>query len=204
MPVLSQNNENRRHERTAWRTQRSLLQASTPSTLHLRFLSTTTHQPSPSGTAASLAASLAASQLKGASEHGISRSLPLPCSLCRPLPKGAIGIQRTKASHDNGNSSLIPGIWTSLLGGEAAVLCFIGRHFNVCFRTTTFRLCWFMGWIPHKTKVLEEPAIRSKGVMSVVERIHHSAFSKPEIEHLAFSSMNPACMHGSADSHSHS
>jgi hypothetical protein len=51
-------------------------------------------------------ASLARDQLKAASDYGISRSVPIPCqSLCRPLPKGAIGIQRTKALHDDGNSA---------------------------------------------------------------------------------------------------
>ena len=150
------------------------------------------------------AAMLAGNQLKAASDYGASKSLPLPCqSLCRPLPKGAIGIQRTKALHDDGNSALIPGIWTSLLGDEAVILRFVGRHFNVFFRTTTYRFCWFMGWIPHKTEVLEDPTIKSKGAMSAVERIHHSAFSKPEIEHLAFSYMNPTCMPASVDSYSH-
>jgi hypothetical protein len=148
-------------------------------------------------------ASLAANQRKAASDCGISRSLLLPCqSLSRPLPKGAIVIQRTKALHNDGNLSLIPGIWTSLLGDEAVALSFIGRHFNVHFSSTTFRFCWFMGWIPHKTGVLEEPTTQSKGTMSVVERIHHSAFSKPEIEHLALPSTNPTCMGGSADSYS--
>jgi hypothetical protein len=94
---------------------------------------------------------LASNQLKAASDHGTSKLLPLPCqSFCRPLPKGAVGIQRAKASHNDGNSALIRGMWTSLLGNEAAVLRFIGKHFNVCFRTTAFRFCWFMGWVPHK------------------------------------------------------
>jgi hypothetical protein len=73
-----------------------------------------------------IAAALASNQLKAASDHGQSKSLPLPCqSLCRPLQKGAIGIQRAKALHDDGNSALIPGMWTSLLGDEAVVLRFI-------------------------------------------------------------------------------
>jgi hypothetical protein len=150
------------------------------------------------------AASLARNQLKAASDYGSSRLLPLPCqSLCCPLPKGAIGIQRTKALHDDGNSALIPGIWTSLLGDKAVVLRFVGRTFNINFRTTTFRFCWFMGWIPHKTEVLEGPTSRLKGLMTGVERIHHSAFSKPELKHLAFSSMNPKCMHSSVESYTH-
>jgi hypothetical protein len=132
-------------------------------------------------------------------------SIPLPFqSLCRPLPKGAIGIQRTKALHDDGNSALIPGIWTSLLGDDVVVLWFAGQRFNISFRTMTSHFCWLMGWIPHKTEVLEGPTIGSKGYMPVVKRIHHSAFSKPEIEHLAFSSMDRTCLHNSVDSYSHS
>jgi hypothetical protein len=150
-------------------------------------------------------ATLARDQLKAASDYGLSTSAPLPFqSLCRPLPKGNIGIQRTEALHDDGNSALIPGIWTSLLGDDAVVLRFIGQRFNIYFRTTTFRFCWFMGWIPHKTEVLEDPSIHSKGYMPVIEPKHHSAFSNPEIEHLAFSSMDRTCMHNSIDSYSHS
>jgi hypothetical protein len=151
------------------------------------------------------AAALASNQLKAASDHGTSKSLPLPCqSLCRPLSKGAVGIQRVKALHDDGNSALVPGAWTSLSGDEAAVFRFVGKHFNVSFRTTTFLFCWFMGWIPHRTEILENSASRSKGVMSVVHQIHHSAFSKPKIEHLAFSCLCPKGMQDSADSCSHS
>lgn len=95
-------------------------------------------------------------------------SIPLPFqSLCRPLPKGAIGIQRTKALHDDGNSALIPGIWTSLLGDDVVVLWFAGQRFNISFRTMTSHFCWLMGWIPHKTEVLEGPTIGSKGYMPV-------------------------------------
>jgi hypothetical protein len=152
------------------------------------------------------AASLARNQLKAASDYGSSRSLPLPCqSLCRPLPKGAIGIQRTKVLHDDGNSALIPGIWTSLLEDKTVVLRFVGRTFNIHFRTNTFRFCWFMGWIPHKTEVLDHPTSWSKGLMTGVERIHDSAFFKPELEHLAFLlSMNPKCMRSSVESYTHS
>jgi hypothetical protein len=151
------------------------------------------------------AATLASNQLKVVLDCGTSKSLPLPCqSLCRPLPKGAVGIQRAKASHNNGNSALIPGRWRLLLGDEATVLHFISEHFNVCCRTTTFRFCWFMGWIPHKMELLENPASRSKGAMPVVHRTHHSAFSKPKIEHLAFSCLNPKCMQDSANSCSNS
>jgi hypothetical protein len=63
-------------------------------------------------------------------------------------------------------------MWTLLLGDEAVVLRFIGKHFNVCFRTTTFRFCWFVGWTPHKTELLENPATRLKGWPAFAQGLH--------------------------------
>ena len=64
-----------------------------------------------------------------------------------------------------------------------------------------------MGWIPHKMEVLGDPTSWSKSwsksSISAVEQINHLAFSKPEIEHLAFLSMNPKCMCSSVHSYSH-
>jgi hypothetical protein len=52
---------------------------------------------------------------------GTSRLLPFPCqSLCRLLLLGAIGIQRVKASHDDGHLALITGILMLLLLGDEA------------------------------------------------------------------------------------
>jgi hypothetical protein len=83
-------------------------------------------------------ASLAREQLKAALDYGLSTSVPLHFqSLCRPLPKGAIGIQRTKPLHGDGSSALIPGIWTSLLGDDVVVLPFVGQCFNIYFQTAT-------------------------------------------------------------------
>jgi hypothetical protein len=57
------------------------------------------------------AAMLAANQLSSACVYAESIQKWLPCHvLCRPLPKGAIGIQRTKDLHDDGNLAVIPRI----------------------------------------------------------------------------------------------
>jgi hypothetical protein len=32
----------------------------------------------------------------------------------------------------------------------------------------TSRFCWFMAWIYHKTEVLEDPTIRTKGLAQVL------------------------------------
>jgi hypothetical protein len=113
---------------------------------------------------------LARDQLKAASDYGLSTAVPLPFqSLCRSLPKGAIGIQQTqalpndgkKALPDDRNYALIPAICMLLLGDDAVVLPFVGQCYNLYFRTTTSP--WFMGWTRHKTEVLEDPTICSKG-----------------------------------------
>jgi hypothetical protein len=130
--------------------------------------------PLPYGTAASIAAK----QLTNACKKADSLGNRLPCrDLCRPLPKGAIGLQKTKDLHDDGNSAVIPGIWTSVRGDDNVIFRFIGSDFNVFFRCSTNRFCWFVGWVPHKTEVLNQPAHRSLGKMINVERIHHSGFS---------------------------
>lgn len=145
---------------------------------------------------------LAAKQLSSACLYAESIDKRLPCrALSRPFPKGALGIQRTKDLHDDGNSAIIPGIWTSLRGDPNVVLRFVAKSFNVYFRTSDLRFCWFMGWIPHKTEVLLNPNYRSLGPMIKVERIHHSAFSKPDLEHLSLSVFDPSCMRTVVDSY---
>jgi hypothetical protein len=116
----------------------------------------------------------------------------LPCvSLCRMLPKGAIGTQRVKELHDDGNAGVIPGIWTSVLGDESVVLRFMGRGMNSCFRASDRRFCWFYGWIPHKTEVFDDSAVTCRGQMGTIQRIHHSAFSKLDIEHIGLVLFSP-------------
>ena len=52
-------------------------------------------------------------------------------ALCRPLNKGAVGFQLTKDLHDDGNASVIPGVWTSITGDERVVLRFVSTFFNI-------------------------------------------------------------------------
>jgi hypothetical protein len=112
----------------------------------------------------------------------------MPCSsLARPLPKGATGIQHCKELHDDGNAALIPGIWTSIRGDENVVLRFLGKNMNVYFKAADFRFCWFYGWVPHKTEIqpgAHVQQVSAEGKMGTISRVHHSAFSKPELEHL--------------------
>jgi hypothetical protein len=98
---------------------------------------------------------LAAKQLSSTCLYAKSIVKRLPChASCCPLPKGAIGIQRTKDLHNDGNLAVILGIWTSVWGDPNVVIRFVAKSFNIYFRTSDLRFCWFMGWIPHKTEVL--------------------------------------------------
>jgi len=110
------------------------------------------------------------------------RSLPW-AQWARVFPKGTIGGACTKDLHDDENACVSPGIWTSIEGDEAVSVCFYGHRMNVEFSATSKRFCWFMGWIPHKCYMPSRPSFRSSGQMKR-ERVHHSAFSKPEYEHI--------------------
>ena len=137
----------------------------------------------PYGTSAYIAARQVSAACKFSRE---ANNKIMPCeALARIFPKGAVGTKRTKELHDDGNAAIIPGIWTSVTADEKVVLRFQSKQFNVFLRTTTRRFCWFYGWIPHKTELLENPSYRSLGKMTKVERIHHSAFWKPRSEHIA-------------------
>ena len=90
-----------------------------------------------------------------------------------------------KELHDDGNAAIIPGMWTSVKGDRKVVLRFVGKGLNHFFRTSDRRLCWFYGWVPHKTEVLGSPETQASGKMGEVERIHNSSFNKPFMEFLA-------------------
>jgi hypothetical protein len=147
----------------------------------------------PYGATAFLAAKQVAAACKLARNMGITLSCE---TLARAFPKGAIGIQQTKALHDDGNAALIPGIWTSVAGDDNVILRFVGCNFDAYFRTTTKRFSWFYGWIPHKTEMIMRQGQASvtgcsnhckcsHKPMDTFFRLHHSAFSKPEFEHVA-------------------
>lgn len=139
-------------------------------------------------------------------------TISLPDGIRRALPKGAIGFNRTKSLHDDGNAGIIPGIWSSHSHDKNVALHFFGRNMNVYLHTTMQRFCFFYGWIPHKTEInslksqnnsteVEDQDEDSSSTckkkrkrMDTVQRIHHSAFSKPMIEHISLSLLQPKFM----------
>lgn len=150
-----------------------------------------------------MSAHIAAARLRKAVVMAQRHSIKLPfATLCRPLPKGACGLQSAKELHDDGNAAIIPGIWTSVVGNPDVFLRFLGRGLNVKLAATQHRFCWFYGWVPHKSEVngllpgnrSRKPSNAGKmvGCLNNLERIHHSAFTKPEIEFIAFSLLSNA------------
>ena len=148
---------------------------------------------------------LAAENVSRACTHGRQTlKLTLPCQgASRLFPKGATGMMRTKSLHDDGNGALCPGIWTSVVGDPAVVLRFKTTQFNVHFKCTNYRFAWFMGWIPHMTEVAGDLNARSAGPMKNMDRIHHSAFWKPKMEHIALVEFHEKCYKAAVNSYSH-
>ena len=100
--------------------------------------------------------------------------------LCRALPKGAAGLSLDKPLHDDGNSAVVPGIWRSMASHPSTVECgiqFMSRQFSLTFRACNGRLSWFLGWVPHKTFLVNAAEQNAW-------RLHHSSFSKVEFEDL--------------------
>jgi hypothetical protein len=97
----------------------------------------------------------AADDLQSACDYALMKGLTFPCgSLCRPLPKGALGMYPTKALHDDGNLCIILLMWQSAVGHDFLSLVFVGKQMKVEIGTSHQHFCWFMGWIPHKTQLL--------------------------------------------------
>jgi hypothetical protein len=116
----------------------------------------------------------------------LTQGLTFPCgSLFRPLPKGTLGMYPAKALHDDRNSCIIPLMWQSVVGHDSLNLVFVGKQMKVEMRASHQQFCWFMGWIPHKTEMIGDmPRFW----------ISHSAYSKPELEHLTLSLLSSRCM----------
>jgi hypothetical protein len=110
----------------------------------------------------------------------------------RILPKGAAGISPSKEVHDDDNAVLSLGCWTALTEADTPTnLSFLINGFEVFLRASAPRNVLFMGYIPHETK----PAHPSQP--ATMPRVHHSAFAKPEAEHLAACVLsNLACYQG--------
>ena len=104
----------------------------------------------------------------------------------RVFPKGTLGMYPTKRMHDDDNGAVSPSLWTSVCGDDNTQLSFHAVNFEVSLTTTTHRMCWFMGWIPHKTTTT---TTKKKGIESI--RINHSAYTKPDFEQFANGILHP-------------
>ena len=98
----------------------------------------------------------------------------------RLLPKGACGISPSKPFHDDDNAMISLGCWTSITEADTPTnLVFLINGCEVVLHASAFRSVLFMGYIPHETRPADPSTPPS------VARVHHSAFAKPEAEHLA-------------------
>jgi len=104
----------------------------------------------------------------------------------RPFPKGSFGLHKHTPLHDDANGCIIPGIWTSISGGDDVFLNLIGHRMNIKVRGSAKRFCWFMGWIPHQTVSASGEKSSPDGM-----RVHHSAYSNVEIEHVCLQMFSP-------------
>ena len=105
----------------------------------------------------------------------------------RVFPKGTLGMYQTKTLHDDDNGAISPSLWSSIVGDDNTYLSFHGVNFEVKLVTSTFRFCWFMGWIPHKTTTT------TTGRSKKMARINHSAYTKPEFEQFANALLHQNC-----------
>jgi hypothetical protein len=107
---------------------------------------------------------------------------PFVGSAQRVLPKGACGIIPYKAMHDDNNGTISPSLWTNSNMTEPAsptLLVFVINGCEISVRVSALRWLMFMGYIPHETR----PASPEQTCNE--PRLHHSAFVKPDAEHMA-------------------
>lgn len=98
----------------------------------------------------------------------------------RILPKGACGVSQSKPMHDDNNGVISLGCWTSLTVSDAATdLVFLIKGFEVSLQASKMRWVLFMGYLPHETR----PANSQQ--RPVHPRLHHSSFTKPDVEYFA-------------------
>jgi len=98
----------------------------------------------------------------------------------RILPKGALGTSRSKPMHDDDNGVISLGCWTGLTEADTPTdLVFVVNGAEVILGASALRWVLFMGYIPHETRPTDPTQPGSTA------RLHHSAFVKPEAEHLA-------------------
>ena len=101
-------------------------------------------------------------------------------SASRILPKGAVGIAPYKPFHDDNNGVISLSFWTNLTQPPTPTnLVFLLNGHKVSLRATAHRFVLFMGYVPHETAPVDPSHT------SWEPRVHHSAFAKPDAEHLA-------------------
>jgi len=99
----------------------------------------------------------------------------------RLLPKGACGTSQSKPMHDDNNGVISLGCWTSLTESNVETdLVFVINGFEVSLSASKLRWVLFMGYLPHETRAKE-----SHHNTVHKPRLHHSAFTKPDMEYAA-------------------
>ena len=106
---------------------------------------------------------------------------PFKGGASRLLGKGACGIHPYKPMHDDKNGMISLSFWTTMTEPEAPTeLVFVMNGFEVKVRVRALRWVLFMGYIPHESR-----PVAPDSHAATAPRLHHSAFNKPEAEHLA-------------------
>jgi hypothetical protein len=139
--------------------------------------------------------------------HGVGPgNLGCPWKGCasRLLPKGATGNARYKPCHDDDNGVISLSCWTNVVEPDTATeLVFLINGFDVVLAASALRWVLFMGYIPHESRPAESrsapPTTCLDQRKGSSQRVFHSAFVKPEAEHLATLLSNLPREEGSGD-----
>lgn len=90
-------------------------------------------------------------------------------------------MSRFKPLHDDENGAGSPSTWLSVFGDDKVSIRWCGRGMNHYFRTSSFRIAWFLGWVSHITEARDSADKDHK----VGIRVHASAYTKPAMEFLS-------------------
>ena len=101
--------------------------------------------------------------------------------VCRPLPKGSLGVELQKPLHDDKNGLETFGVWRCLADDP-------NNKVNLIFQTTNLswsihssknRFAIFNGSVPHKARTVD--SIKP----STNRRVHHTCYTKPLHEYIS-------------------
>ena len=112
-------------------------------------------------------------------------------NVSRPLPKGSLGLGLNKPLHDDSNGIVSHGVWRTLQEDPANPVWFqFFTHKKAWeIKATQDRMCFFNGHIPHRTVTKGGPVKPTS-----TRRVHHSAYIKPEHEHISLVLCSPDCL----------